>query len=50
MKNALEYVNKNSNYVSVNNDKIKSFVESVSDWEYNYWMSELKEYLDEKNV
>ena len=48
MKNVLEYVNKNSDYVSVYNDKIKFFVENISNWEYNYWMSDLKEYLDEK--
>lgn len=48
MKNVLEYINKNSDYVSVNKDNIKLFVENISMWEYNYWMSDLKEYLDEK--
>lgn len=48
MKNVLEYINKNSDYVSVNKDRIKSFVENISTWEYNYWMSDFKEYLDEK--
>ncbi len=48
MKNVLEYINKNSDYVSVNSDKIKFFVENISNWKYNYWMMDLKEYLDEK--
>lgn len=48
MKNVLEYVNKNSNYVSVNNGKIRFLVENISNWQYKYWLSDLKEYLNEK--
>lgn len=48
MKNVLEYINKNSDYVSVDFNKIENFVQSISNWKYNYWMSDLKEYLDEK--
>ena len=48
MKNVLEYINKNSDYVSVDFNKIENFVQSISNWNYNYWMSDLKEYLDEK--
>jgi len=48
MKNVLEYINKNSDYVSVDFNKIENFVQSISNWNYNYWMSDLKECLDEK--
>ena len=48
MKNVLKYINENSDYVSVDLNKIENFVQSISNWKYNYWMSDLKEYLDEK--
>ena len=48
MKNVLKYINGNSDYVSVDLNKIENFVQSISNWKYNYWMSDLKEYLDEK--
>lgn len=48
MKNVLKYINENSDYVSVDLNKIKHFVQSISNWNYNYWMSDIKEYLDEK--
>lgn len=48
MKDILEYVNANSGYVFVNKDKITSFVENISNWEYNYLFSDLKSILDEK--
>lgn len=48
MKKVLEYVSINSSYVSVNKEKIKSFVQDISNWKYNYWMDDLKQFLDEK--
>ncbi|MDO4963380.1 MAG: queuosine salvage family protein [bacterium] len=48
MINDLEYVNKNSDYVSININNINLFVDSVSDWKYKYWMNDLKEFLNEK--
>lgn len=48
MKDILEYVTANSGYVFVNKDKITSFVENISNWEYNYLFSDLKSILDEK--
>lgn len=48
MKSILEYINKNSDYVSLNKDKIRSFIDNVSSWQYNYWMDDLKNFLDEK--
>lgn len=48
MKNILEYISENSNYVSVNKNRIKTFIENVSNWQYNYWMNDLKTFLDEK--
>lgn len=50
MKNILEYISENSNYVSVNKNRIKTFIENVSNWQYNYWMNDLKTFLDEKNA
>ena len=48
MKNILEYVNEKNDYVSVNKYKIESFIENVSNWQYNYWMDDLKTFLNEK--
>lgn len=48
MKTVLEYINENSDYVSINRSKINSFAESISNCQYNYWLDDLKEFLDEK--
>lgn len=48
MRSELEYINRHSNYVSVNTDMIKSFVNNMTKWEYSYWMEDLKSHLSEK--
>ena len=48
MMNTLEYINKNSDYVTIDKDKIRIFVDNVSKWQYNYWINDVKPFLDEK--
>ena len=44
----LEYVNKNSNYVSIDRDRIEPFIKDITNWNYTYWLYKEKIDLNEK--
>lgn len=50
MKNIeiLRYINENSDYVSINKEKIAPFFNGIKNWNYNYWLDNEKINLSEK--
>ncbi len=52
MKNikTLEYVNKNSKYVSINAENIHVFLNSINSYEYHYWLSTVDLDLTEEEI
>lgn len=44
----LKYINQNSDYVSVNKDKLYSFIDNIDNWNYNYWLDSNDLILSEK--
>lgn len=48
MRETLEYININCEHVFINKDKITSFVENISNYEYNYLFSGLKKFVEDK--
>ena len=48
MLDMLEYVNKNSDYVLVNEQALRDFVRKEDNWEYHYWLTDLKDDLNER--
>jgi len=48
MNGIKEYINKKSEYVSVNKSKIIKFINEIQNWDYIYWCEDLKKILNEK--
>ena len=44
----LKYICENSEYVSINQERILEFINNNSNWNYNYWLEDLKKSLNEK--
>lgn len=48
MFDVLKYINKNSQYVKVNMVFLKEYANEDQNWEYHYWLSDLKKKLSER--